>query len=85
MPAQFTLFYDGQFWRGLYETSDQRGLYAPTLVFGSEPTNAELYEWFITHGSELIRQVYRTQPVEGQVTTPTQGNPKRLRRAINKQ
>ena len=85
MPAQFTLFHDGQFWRGLYETSDQRGLYATTIIFGSEPTNAEFYEWFIAHGSELIRQVYRTQPVPGQVTTPTRGNPKRLRRAINKQ
>ena len=42
MPAQFTLFHDGQFWRGLYETSDQRGLYATTIIFGSEPTNAEV-------------------------------------------
>lgn len=85
MPAQFTLFYDGQFWCGLYETSNSCGLYATTVTFGSEPTNAELYDWLLVHGAEVVRRAYATKPVPGQVEAPTKGNPKRLRRSINKQ
>ncbi|HGM2100294.1 TPA: DUF2992 family protein, partial [Neisseria gonorrhoeae] len=32
MPAQFTVFFDGHFWCGVYEVSDSSGLRASRVV-----------------------------------------------------
>ena len=85
MTAQFTLFYDGQFWCGIYETSDSGEFRATRVVFGPEPTNAELYAWFLEHGTALARCTLRSAPVPGNIDSPRKGNPKRLRREIAKQ
>ena len=84
MPAQFTLFFDGQFWRGVYETSSHHQLRAVMVTFGPEPTNAQLYDWMLIHGAKLVRDAHSAAPVSGTLAAPTRGNPKRLRRAINK-
>lgn len=85
MPAQFTLYFDGQFWRGVYETSTGCKLQATEVVFGPEPNNAELYEWILNNGSSLIKTAKAQEPIPGKIEAATKGNPKRLQRAINKQ
>lgn len=48
MPGQlscrFTVYYDGQFWVGLAERSDEGRLSLARVVFGPEPTLPELAE-----------------------------------------
>ena len=85
LPAQFTLFHDGQFWCGVYETSSNNQLRAVRVVFGPEPNNAELYEWLLVNGSSLVKRAHRSIPIPGAIEEPQRGNPKRLQRKVNKE
>ncbi|MEJ6014172.1 YjdF family protein [Corynebacterium sp. H127] len=84
MTSQFTLFYDGQFWCGLYEISEDGSLHAHKVVFGAEPNNAELYHWMLSNGAELCITTRATLAVPGDIAPPKSGNPKRLKRLVNK-
>ena len=70
MPAQFTLFHDGQFWCGVYEASSNNQLRAVRVVFGPEPNNAELYEWLLVNGSSLVKRAHRSVPIPGAIEEP---------------
>ena len=85
LPAQFTLFHDGQFWCGVYETSSNNQLRAVRVVFGPEPNNAELYEWLLVNGSSLVKRAHRSVPIPDAIEEPQRGNPKRLQRKVNKE
>lgn len=85
LPAQFTLYHDGQFWCGVYETSSNNQLRAVRVVFGPEPNNAELYEWLLVNGSSLVKRAHRSVPIPGTIEEPQRGNPKRLQRKVNKE
>ena len=60
ISAQFTLSFDGRFWVGVLElherrrgaeANDQGGtVRAARHVFGAEPSDAELYDFLLTHG-----------------------------------
>ena len=64
ISAQFTLSFDGRFWVGVLElherrrgaeANDQGGtVRAARHVFGAEPSDAELYDFLLTHGGALI-------------------------------
>ena len=64
ISAQFTLYFDGRFWVGVLElherrrgaeANDQGGtVRAARHVFGAEPSDAELYDFLLTHGGALI-------------------------------
>lgn len=85
LPAQFTLFHDGQFWCGVYETSSNNQLRAVRVVFGPESNNAELYEWLLVNGSSLVKRAHHSAPIPGTIEKPQRGNPKRLQRKVNKE
>ncbi|MCZ9310307.1 YjdF family protein [Corynebacterium uberis] len=85
MPAQFTVFFDGHFWCGVYEVSDSSGLRASRVVFGAEPTQPELYQWLLRNGAKLVKRTRAAVPVPGQIEPARKGNPKRLHRALNAQ
>ena len=73
ISAQFTLSFDGRFWVGVLElherrrgadTNDQVGtVRAARHVFGAEPTDAELYDFLLTHGGALIDRAAACPPV----------------------
>ena len=63
MSAQFTLFFDGHLWVGVYEIDDGESVRAARVVFGKKPSAAELHEFVREHGAELIRRAHGAVPV----------------------
>ena len=63
MSAQFTLFFDGHLWVGVYEVDDGESVRAARVVFGKEPSAAELHEFVREHGAELVRRAHGAVPV----------------------
>ncbi len=58
--VKVTVLYEEPFWVGVVERTDERGYQVTRVVFGSEPTPAELYEY--------MRKAYGTL----EFSTPTQ-------------
>ena len=59
---------------------------ATKVVFGSEPSDAELYEWATTEGHELSRRLARATPIP-ETNAPARRrkpNPKRAQREAAK-
>ena len=99
ISAQFTLFFDGRFWVGVLElherrrgaeANDQGGtVRAARQVFGAEPSDAELYDFLLTHGGALIDRAAACPPVPASrpvnsSSTP-RPNPKRAARQAAKE
>ena len=65
MPTM-TVFFDKPFWVAVLEHHDGAGcVRAVRHVFGSEPTDPELYEFLLRHGVELLRRAESATPVAG--------------------
>lgn len=81
MSTSFTIFFDGQFWIGVLERRDQDGLRAVKVTFGSEPSNAELYDWIRDNGNSLVERLASAWPVADTSIAERQiRNPKRRHR-----
>jgi hypothetical protein len=64
MSGSFTLFHDGQFWVGVFEIHEDGSVRAARLVFGAEPTNAELAVFAAGHEfAELARRAHAAPAV----------------------
>lgn len=63
MEGKLTVYFDDPFWVGVFEREDETGFRVSRVVFGSEPTDAELYEYIqreykhLDFGRSLKRQV----------------------------
>lgn len=53
MQGRLTVFYDGQFWVGVFEREENGQLQALRMVFGPEPREEELYGWILTEYCRL--------------------------------
>ena len=99
ISAQFTLYFDGRFWVGVLEHHELRHggdaisraitVRAARHVFGAEPSDAELYDFLLTHGGALIDRAASSPPVPasrplGSSSTP-RPNPKRAARQAAKE
>lgn len=99
ISAQLTLFFDGRFWVGVLEHHELRHggdaisraitVRAARHVFGAEPSDAELYDFLLTHGGALIDRAAASPPVPasrpvGLSSTP-RPNPKRAARQAAKE
>jgi hypothetical protein len=71
----FTIFFDGQFWVGLATRVSDAGTEVARVVFGPEPSDALLLEWFRDEYSRLT-----FVPTTVEVNTRVAGNPKRRQR-----
>lgn len=80
MSAQFTLFFDGHLWVGVYEIDDGESVRAARVVFGKEPSAAELHEFVREHGAELVRRAHGAVPVVEKGPTPERQGAARERR-----
>ena len=57
MKTQYTIkvtvLLENAFWVGLFERNDHEGYAVARKIFGGEPTDAELYDFVLTHFDEL--------------------------------
>jgi len=74
--SSFTVLFQPPFWVGIAQRWDGEGYSAARVVFGAEPTDAQLYEW-------LEREWHRLRfspAAEGERPVPERKNPKRAQR-----
>ncbi len=81
MEGKLTVYFDDPFWVGVFEREDDTGYRVSRVVFGPEPTDAELYEY--------IRHEYKKldfgKPIKGQVKIIRKKNFKRMQREVRKE
>lgn len=72
-----TVLLENSLWVGLFERNDNESYAVARKVFGDEPTNAELYDFVLTHFDELKF----TEPRDFKLTIKRK-NPKRMQREV---
>ncbi len=81
MEGKLTVYFEDPFWVGVFEREDETGYRVSRVVFGPEPTDAEVYEY--------IRQEYKNldfgKPIEKQVKIVRKKNFKRMQREVRKE
>ena len=85
MRTESTLYFDGQFWIGVIERHEADRVRAVRIVFGAQPSDAELYEFLLTHANALLRRLdeaaWASDIAQGQAT---HHNPKRAQRQASR-
>ena len=79
MPGvTLTVFFDGQFWIGIFERTGNGTLSVSRVVFGAEPKEQQVYEFVLQNYLKLRF----SPPVEGVKIQAIASNPKRRQRQI---
>jgi hypothetical protein len=81
VASTLTVYFNGQFWIGVYERVSNGKLEVSKIIFGSEPKDYEVYSFIL----ENWRYLRFSPTVEDNTKTNTKINPKRMQREINKQ
>lgn len=81
VSAVFTVLFAEPFWIGLYERTDAEGYQACRTVFGSEPSDGQLYDWLQQAFSSLVFSPILAK----ECIVKTVRNPKRMQRQIQRQ
>lgn len=88
MKSAFTLFFDGSRWVGVYEVHYADGtVQAAQHIFGIEPTDAQLWQWMVNHGVELIARAHDAPRISPHARERSKRalNPKKLARIAAKE
>ena len=86
MATTFTIFFDGHLWVGVLEQRDGGQIRAARVVFGREPSGAEIEDWLRRHGNDLIGRAAAAQPIDdGGRPTGRARRPKRAQRGAARQ
>ena len=78
--SKLTVFFDDPFWVGVFEELDGNRLSVCRVVFGAEPTDAEIFAFILRHFN-LLRF---SPPVKTEIKQKAD-NPKRCQRNAHKQ
>jgi Protein of unknown function (DUF2992). len=81
IESRLTIFFDDPFWTGIYERIWDGKLTASKVVFGAEPKDFEVYEYFLQNWSNLRF----SPPVAAESAQETASNPKRRQREAGRQ
>ncbi|MET9067306.1 YjdF family protein [Streptosporangium sandarakinum] len=76
--VSLSVYFEGSFWVGVLEIVQDGGLRATRFVLGSEPTDAELYDFLMRYGTALLERAEASPavPVDG-ARREARVNPKR--------
>ena len=81
MKTEATLYFDGQFWVSVIERHEVGRVRAVRIVFGAQPSDAEFYEFLLTHANALLSRLdeaaWASDMAQHQTT---HHNPKRAQR-----
>ena len=80
MEGKLTVYFEDPFWVGVFERDDETGYCVSRVVFGPEPTNAELYEYI---KREYVNLDFGRK-IEDQVRIVRKKNFKRMQREVRK-
>lgn len=75
-----TVFFEEPFWVGVFEKTENGKLSVSKVVFGAEPRDNEVFEYFQKHYKEL-----RFSPAVTTVASKMVSNPKRMQREARRQ
>ena len=78
--GKLTVFFEGQFWVGVFERISGGKLSACKVTFGAEPKDNEVWDFILKHYYEL-----KFSPAVEAKVTQTADNPKRRQRGAKKQ
>ena len=81
VTSKLTVFFEEPFWVGIFECIADGKLEVAKVVFGAEPKDYEVYEYYLKNWnklrfSSLVVEISKTE---------RKINPKRMKRAINNQ
>jgi hypothetical protein len=76
IAISLTVLFEDPFWIGLFERQDDNGYQAARVVFGAEPSDAEVFDFIITR----YRKVRFSPLLPGQKGPAKRINPKRRQR-----
>lgn len=79
--ARLTVFFEEPFYVALYERTQDGYTQVCRVVFGKEPTDAEVYEYFLNNWAKLKF----SPPVPAGSVSDVRKNPKRVQREIHRQ
>ena len=86
MATTFTIFFDGHLWVGVLEQRNGGRIRAARVVFGREPSGAEIEDWLRRHGNDLIARAAAAQPVDDGARPMVRArSPKRAQREAARQ
>ncbi|MEW8974383.1 MAG: YjdF family protein [Tissierellaceae bacterium] len=81
VASTLTVYFDGQFWIGIYERISEGRLEVSKITFGAEPKDYEVYGFILKNWKNL-----KFSPrIEDNAKENRKINPKRMQREINKQ
>lgn len=82
IEAKFTVFFEEQFWVGVYERSVDGFLEVSKITFGTEPKDYDIYNYILLNFNKLKF----SKPIKkDKVTIDKKINPKRMQRLISNQ
>lgn len=79
--CKLTVFFQNQFWVGIFEGESENEYSVARVVLGSEPTEAQLYEFILKNYNQIPFKKIQSQIFSTQKKT----NYKRLQREVKKQ
>jgi hypothetical protein len=79
VASKITVFFEDPFWVGVYERMTNQKLEAAKVIFGAEPKDHEVYDYFLRNWSRLRF----SSPIIEKKCANRKINSKRMRRAIN--
>ncbi len=81
VSLNFTVFFDDPFWTGIFTLTGNGKVKFARVIFGDEPSDPELYEYFLKYYNSL--EFFESQNIEKE-KAPVK-NPKRRQREISKE
>jgi hypothetical protein len=76
--CKFTVLFEDPFWVGIIERNDDLGYSVARIVFGSEPTEAKLYEYF----QKEYMNIHFSKPIKNHQIAEKEPSYKRKQREI---
>jgi hypothetical protein len=78
--TSLTVYFDGQFWVGVFERSDGGRYAVAKIVFGAEPSDAEILDFTLKRYHSLVF----SEPLQQAEAQQKKVNPKRMARLVRK-